>query len=67
MIIDGWECEELWPGTAWAMRCAKIRNVEWSASADGLSVEESGGGYSGYSGSHGLSANVFMWLAQAVR
>lgn len=67
MTIDGWTCEELWPGTAWTMRTARHGNVEVEASDSGIELRESGLGYLGATGSYALPANVFMWLAQAVR
>jgi hypothetical protein len=66
-MIDGWECIELWPGEAWAMRTASRRDVELQADADGLDIEELCIGHSGASGRVGIPANVLMWLAQAVR
>ncbi len=65
--IDGWRCVELWPGTDWTMRTATRGPVQFSACADGLDVEETYSGYSGASGRYIITANVFMWLAQAVR
>ncbi len=67
MTIDGWNCEELFPGTDWAMRSASRGNVEIEATDDGIQLSESYSGYSGASGSYSIPANVFMWLAQGVR
>jgi hypothetical protein len=68
LLIGGWECEEHYPGTGWASRSAKSRFVEVDADSDGIEIREhSAGGYLGASGSTGIPANVFMWLAQAVR
>lgn len=65
--IDGWKCEEAYPGTDWAYRTAKRGSVEWCAGDDGLSVSESSHGWIGYTGSYALPANVIVWLMQAVR
>ena len=65
--IDGWVCKEHYPGTDWAMREAIRGKVSVEADADGIRIDEGGSGYSGYSGTYSIPANVFMWLAQAVR
>ena len=65
--IDGWKCIELWPGESWCMRTATRGDVELTADADGLAIEESQFGYGGARGSYAIPANVLMWLAQAVR
>lgn len=49
------------------MRTASRGNVEIEASDSGIELRESGLGYQGGVGSYGVPANVFMWLAQAVR
>jgi len=66
-MIDGWKCIEFWPGDPWSMREATRGNVTWTASVDGLEVDESVYGYDGHTGQHGVPANVLMWLCQAVR
>lgn len=65
--IDGWTCRHYYPGEEWGYRSASNRSVEFCADSDGLRIDETSGGYMGYSGSYGITANVFMWLAQAVR
>lgn len=67
MLIDGWVCEELWPGTEWSMRTAKRGAVELQANADGLDLDEASFGYMGYSGRYSIPANVLVWLAVGVR
>jgi hypothetical protein len=67
MLIDGWKCEELYPGTDWAMRTAKMGRNEIEADHDGIVVMESYSGYYGASGSVHIPANVITWLIQAVR
>jgi hypothetical protein len=68
LVIDGWRCEELYPGTDWTMRTAACRWCEVEADTSGIAIHERGaGGYLGASGSTSIPANVFMWLAQAVR
>lgn len=66
-VIDGWTCTEMFPGTDYCIREACRGKVSFTADPDGLQVEESSSGYSGYSGTYRLTANVLMWLVQAVR
>lgn len=66
-MISGWKCIELWPGESWCMRTATRGNVELTADADGLSLDESGLGFEGGTGRYSIPANVLSWLAQAVR
>ncbi len=66
MTIDGWECEELYSGHEWRMRTAKRGRVYWEADVDGLRVDENAS-IAGAQGSYSLTANVLMWLKEAVR
>ncbi len=67
LMIDGWKCTELYPGTDWVGRYAVRGKEEWSADSSGLELRESSLGYCGGTGSYRLPANVAMWLMQAVR
>lgn len=66
-MIDGWKCVHDFPGTDWSMRTASRGFVSVEADSDGIRLDESGMGYQGGIGSYSIPANVFMWLAQAVR
>jgi len=67
MLIDNWNCVELYPGQPWAMRQAWRGSVTVCVDSDGLSVREGSLGYEGGQGSYDIPANVLMWLVQAVR
>lgn len=66
MIIEGWNCTELYPGTDWRIRSAVNGRIELTSDHDGLEVSESFS-YLGASGQVFIPANVLVWLADAVR
>jgi hypothetical protein len=67
VTIDGWKCEEDFPGQDWAMRTAVSGRVSITASADGLELCERCLDYQGGVGSYSLPANVLLWLTAVVR